>query len=80
MFSVVQDAMKRTLKRPMTDSELQAIAVLLDRDNDGKVSLRTLLEYAEIKRNKGGDVEVLEAQVIAYKASPSAPSSTPVVV
>ena len=70
-----QDAMKRTLKRPMTDDEMHAVAVLLDKDKDGKVSVRTLLEHAEAKKAKGQDVEALEAQVIASKAPAPAPTS-----
>ena len=68
--------MKRTLKRPMTDDEMHAVAVLLDKDKDGKVSVRTLLEHAEAKKAKGQDVEALEAQVIASKAPASATATT----
>jgi hypothetical protein len=71
----LQDAMKRTLKRPMTDSEMHAVAVLLDKDKDGKVSVRTLLEQAEARKDKGSDVEALEAQVIASKSPAPASGS-----
>ena len=61
----------------MTDSEMHAVAVLLDKDKDGKVSVRTLLEHAEAKKAKGQDVEALEAQVIASKAPATTPVSAP---
>ena len=36
-FEEFTDALKKTLKRPISDHEAQAIAKLLDSDNDGKV-------------------------------------------
>ena len=44
-FEEFTDALKKTLKRPISDHEAQAIAKLLDSDNDGKVAT-TLLSFS----------------------------------
>lgn len=64
--SELKGAIKKILKRSISEEEAQDIVMLIDKDNDGKVSVRELLQYVESKKEKE-EVEALEAQIHAIK-------------
>jgi Ca2+-binding EF-hand superfamily protein len=55
----LKSAIKKILKRTISEDEAQEIVQLIDRDNDGKVSVRELFQYVETKKEKE-EVEALE--------------------